>query len=407
MRILCLQQSSIFEKYGGIEYYLHDFLSLTSEILGKDSVLSLIPKRQTVSNFQETPYQFRAVPYPGSTFFKKLENRIPKALFSAALDSARDFKPDILLVGHVSLAPMAQALSLRLNIPFWTIAYGLEVWGAAGFVTDWAFRKSQKIISISHWTKNILVARDFPESSIEIVHPALQPRFQQVASKDFSLTSQQPLKLLTVSRLDPHEQYKGHDHVLEALSKIQKENPASLPSYTIQGCGADKERLERLVFYHGLQDSVRFLDKVASRDELENLYRESDLFVMPSRFGCWEGRWRGEGFGIVYVEAAAFGIPSLAYQCGGVTDIIESGVNGILVEPDNIKALTEAILTLHQNRAQLEALGRKARERAFQMFSQEAIRAQLSQALLSGQSISEVRPNANPIDVSDIMDSLS
>lgn len=407
MRILCLQQSSIFENYGGIEYYLHDFLTLTSQILGSESVLSLIPQRQPNFESASTTYQVRPVPYPGSSLLKKVENRIPTLLFTSAIESAQTFKPDIILVGHVSLAPLAQALSLRLKIPFWTIAYGLEVWGSAGFITDWAFRKSQKIISISHWTKNILVARGFPASSIEIVHPALQPVFHQKTPKPFSLEAEKPLKLLTVSRLDPHEQYKGHDHVLEAMSKIKKEKPDVLPNYTIQGRGLDKERLERLVFFHGLQDHVRFLDKLSTREELENLYRECDLFVMPSRFGCWNGRWRGEGFGIVYVEAAALGIPSVAYNCGGVTDIIESGMNGILVEPDNVKALADTFIQLHQDRVQLKTLGLKARETALRNFSQETIRTQIAQVLASGQSIPEVRPNANPVDVSDVLDSLS
>lgn len=406
MRILCLQQSSIFETYGGVEYYLHDFLSLATQILGSENVLTLVPERGNPLESIPAPYLIRKVSYPTSPLFRKLQNRIPSSLFSQALNSAQSFKPDILLVGHISLTPLALALSYRLKIPFWTIAYGLEVWGASNPLTEWSFRRSKKIISISQWTKSILVARGFSEKIIEIVHPALQPAFHQAIPKETSQHSQAPLKLLTVSRLDPHEQYKGHDHVLEALSLIKRDFPNEVPFYTIQGRGLDRERLERLVFYHGLGEHVRFLEHLSSREQLEELYKEADLFIMPSRFGCWEGRWRGEGFGIVYVEAAALGIPSVAYNCGGVTDIIENGVNGVLVEPDNVKALAKSILNLQRDRARLRELSLKARERALDCFSVECIQNQIATVLSSGQSISEIGPDTNPIDVSHIVDSL-
>jgi glycosyltransferase involved in cell wall biosynthesis len=191
------------------------------------------------------------------------------------------------------------------------------------------------------------------------------------------------------------------------MGMIRKCRPEALPHYTIQGKGDDRQRLEQLAFYLGLKDHVTFLDKLEKREDLETLYRNSDLFVMPSRFGCWDGRWRGEGFGIVYVEAAALGVPSLAYQCGGVTDIIESNLNGVLVQPDNIEGLSKALLDLHDQREKLASLGTKAKELALLKFSPDAIRKELEEVLSSSQSVTEVRPSPDSIDVTNILDPIS
>lgn len=407
MRILCLQQASIFENYGGIEYYLHDFLTLTCEIVGRAHVVSLVPQRSDSFNLSETKYEVVPVPFTKKGWWKKIENRLSPTFLSTALEKGRELRPDLILIGHVSLAPMGYALSKILKVPYWTMAYGLEVWGGLSLPDEWALRASQKVISISHWTKNILVARGLPATAIHIVHPCLQPEFESKLAKTYSNNPHVPLKLLTVSRLDPSERYKGHDHVLSAMKLIKESRPEAVPHYTIQGQGADRSRLEQMVFYCGLQEHVTFLDKLSRREDLEQLYRDCDVFIMPSRFGCWDGRWRGEGFGIVYVEAGALGVPSIAYDCGGVTDIIRSGSNGLLIKPNDIDELSQTLLHLHDHREQIETLGKKAREIALTQFSRDAIKKELETALRSSESISEVRPSSDSIDVSHIVDTVS
>ncbi|MBM4318320.1 MAG: glycosyltransferase family 4 protein, partial [Deltaproteobacteria bacterium] len=108
-----------------------------------------------------------------------------------------------------------------------------------------------------------------------------------------------------------------------------------------------------------------------------------DIFIMPSRFGYWNNSWKGEGFGIVYVEAALFGIPSIAYRCGGVTDIIEDQKNGILVEPDNVEELAEAIIGLGQDKQRIVELGESARKMALQQFTPEKIQLEMKNAFNS------------------------
>lgn len=407
MKYLCLQASSVFENYGGIEYYLHDTLTLLADAVGSGAVTTLVPDRGNQFKRTPTSYEVVTVPFSSTGILRKIENRFSRAFFQTALRLAKDKSIDCILVGHVSLAPLAFSLSKVLGIPYWTFAYGVDVWGGLSFPTDWAFRKSHKIISISKWTKDILITRGISADRISIIHPGLSPFYETAAPKVTPPRSTGPLKLLTVSRLDPQEQYKGHDHVISALGLIQKQSPEHLPFYTIQGTGKDRERLEQLVFLGGLSPHVRFLDRVESREDLADLYRQADVFIMPSRFGCWEGKWRGEGFGIVYVEAAALGVPSVAYECGGVMDIITDQVEGILVKPDDIEGLSNTLISLSQNRDLITQMGESARRKALEHFSRKSISQELQLAFGLGQSVLEMGPSANSIDVSQLMDPVS
>ena len=101
---------------------------------------------------------------------------------------------------------------------------------------------------------------------------------------------------------------------------------------------------------------------------------------MPSRFGFWEGGWRGEGFGIVYVEAAALEAPSLAYRCGGAVEIIQHNRTGWLIEPDNIAALSFKLHELALHRGEVLRAGRAARPHVIKNFGAANFAKQLGDA---------------------------
>lgn len=379
MRLLVLQSTSIFENYGGIEYYLDDLLELASEAYGDALHAAVVPSRTDSFKAVPRPYRITAVPFRRKSWRAKFENRCSWAFYRAALAQAAKDRPDFLICGHVSLGPLTALLSARTSIPYLSCVYGIESWGKLPFFDEWALRHSLGILSISHWTKQILMDRGIEEDRIAIVHPRLDTRLENRALSPIS--GQGPLRLLTVSRLDAGEKYKGHEDVLRALSLLRHSNPELEFRYTIQGDGTDRARLQQLVTEWGLGNSVRFAGRVADRLELENLYRQTDLFVMPSRFGRWDGKWKGEGFGIVYLEAAAFGVPSLAYDCGGVTDIIESERDGVLVPPDDIAALARKLQQLHDDRATLSRLGESAHRKANDKFTRRCVSAELRDAL--------------------------
>lgn len=377
-KILVLQATSLFEQYGGIEYYLDDLLTTAAELYGARHITSLIPQRKERLTALVRPYQTHFVRFSKYRGLRKLQNRFSLNYFFHGLKLIEQLEPSFILNSHVSLGPIAFALHKLKKIPYLTCIYGIEAWGNLWPQDEWCLKQSDGIISISRWTKDVLVRRGYLPGKIELVHPRL-PTAYEGATPASNL--QRVFTLLTVSRLDAREQYKGHDHVLLALDKIRRTENKLKIRYIIHGDGSGRRRLENLVRELGLQGIVEFRPAVENRDVLKDLYTQADVFIMPSRFGRWEGKWRGEGFGIVYLEAAACGLPSIAYGCGGATDVIEHEVNGLLVKPDNIDELAGAIVKMAKNREAVIKMGLKAREIVLSKFTESATRRELAKAV--------------------------
>lgn len=382
-RILLLQNSSLMESYGGIEYYLDDLATQLVKIYGSANVEAMIPRRTEAWSETEKPYRYVAVPYALRGIFGKLENRFPVNYFRRALETIRQFRPTLIICGHVALCPLAYVLKRFTRVPYVTIAYGIECWGNLWLQDEWTLRRSRGIISISHWTKKILADRGYAEHAIEVVHPQLPSCYEKLPPPRRPRPEGGPFTFLTVSRLDAKERYKGHDDVLSALKRIvdAPQSPQNEIRYIIHGDGTDRERLESVVKELGLDSMVEFRAGTLNRSQFDGSYRQADVYIMPSQFGHEGRRWYGEGFGIVYLEAAAFGVPSIAYRCGGVTDIVSHDVDGILVEPGNIDELANAMVALVKNRERVFELGKAAHHAIMTRFTSENTRQELIAAL--------------------------
>jgi phosphatidylinositol alpha-1,6-mannosyltransferase len=140
-------------------------------------------------------------------------------------------------------------------------------------------------------------------------------------------------RLLTVSRLS--EPRKNVDRVLRALAELKDRHAFR---YTVVGDGHDRARLERLATEVHLAERVRFTGFV-SREELLDIYAHSDLMVLASGISSDSH----EGFGIVYLEAAASGVPSLAARLAGAAEAIDEGKSGMYVEEPTTEALADAL----------------------------------------------------------------
>jgi phosphatidylinositol alpha-1,6-mannosyltransferase len=141
--------------------------------------------------------------------------------------------------------------------------------------------------------------------------------------------------LLTVGRLSASERYKGHEQVFAVLPALRARFPTIV--HVVAGSGDDRERLEsRARELAGDPEAVRFLGFVPEED-LPDLYRLADLYVMPSS---------QEGFGIVYLEAAACGLKVVGGAGGGSGDAVADERIGVLVDPSDGKALIEAVVRL-------------------------------------------------------------
>jgi phosphatidylinositol alpha-1,6-mannosyltransferase len=167
------------------------------------------------------------------------------------------------------------------------------------------------------------------------------------------------MTLLTLGRLSAQERYKGVDTVISALPAALRE--AGPLHYVVAGEGDDVPRLRALAEERGVAARVTFAGRV-KREELPALYRESDIYVMPSVAEQRPGGWAGEGFGIVYIEAAAFGLPVIAGSGGGAPETVRDRITGYVVDGRDVSAVARAIARLaadHELRLRFGAAGRQ------------------------------------------------
>ena len=163
---------------------------------------------------------------------------------------------------------------------------------------------------------------------------------------------------ITLGRLAAEERYKGVDEVLQVLPSLAKEIPNI--TYLVAGDGSDRARLEQKARQLGLEERVIFAGRISEEEKPEH-YRLADAYVMPSS---------GEGFGIVFLEALACGIPVIGSKIDGSRDALLDGRLGILVNPTDAAELRAAILqTLAQKGG-----GAKDRRSGVEYFSTDRFR---------------------------------
>ena len=187
--------------------------------------------------------------------------------------------------------------------------------------------------------------------------------------------------VVSISRLVPR---KGMDVLIAASARLADRHPGL--TLAIAGAGRDRDRLDRLIGRTGAP--ARLLDRVADAD-LPDLYGCADVFAMVCR-----QRWGGleqEGFGIVFLEAAAAGVPQLAGDSGGAAEAVEHGRTGLVVqEPSHLDAVIASLDTLLSDRVRLQRMGLESRLRAVAEFSYdhmaERLRGVIAEVIARGMN---------------------
>ncbi len=258
----------------------------------------------------------------------------------AALWAAWRFRPvDIVFCGHVYMAPLAALLARLLGARYWLQVHGAEIWRDRRSIVRRAIEAADQVTAVSRGTrKHLLGWVDLAPEQVRVLPNTVDERF---APGKASSALRERLKLgpgpilLAVGRLSAGERYKGHEHVFAALTDLRRRFPGLV--YAVAGEGDDRARLEaRAGELTGDAPPVRFLGYVPDED-LPDLYRLADLFVMPSS---------EEGFGIVYLEAAACGLRVIGGAGGGSGDAIPVGSVGTIVDPADHAGLIEAVTRL-------------------------------------------------------------
>ena len=253
---------------------------------------------------------------------------------------------DGVFTGHIHLAPFAALAAKRAGVPWILLLHGIEAWGPphwpatqgalATKLTLRAARSADQFVTVSDVTRQRYAQRVGlqPEAGIVVPNSVNASAYGAGPKRD-DLLGRYGLAnrtiLMTLARLDPGERYKGVDEVMEALPTLTERHPDI--AYLICGSGSDRERLETKAADLGVADRVVFAGYVPEEEKADH-YRLADAFVMPG--------W-GEGFGIVYLEALACGIPVVASSKDASHEAVRDGELGVVVDPHDPVSVVEGI----------------------------------------------------------------
>ncbi len=243
----------------------------------------------------------------------------------------------------------------NINLPFICLAHGNEV-----IIKNNrhqrrilnCFNNVNKIVSNSEFTKN-LVKKINPElKNIIVINPGVS-NFDEIIEEEVKLIDGKPT-LLTLARL---EKRKGHEHILKAIVKLKKKYHNI--RYIIAGEGKERSYLESLAGSLNISENVIFIGSI-NDGQKKFILKKTNLMIMPTLDESKKSSI--EGFGITYIEAALFGIPSIASNVGGTKEAVLHNETGIII--DNLDKLEIAIVDLIEDNIKMKKLGEKAKERA-------------------------------------------
>lgn len=348
----------IFPMPGGIQKYIHQLSKALGGIFGIENT-NVIPFFGKYKDSADYKMFLQVARLPA---LLKKSSHIPFLMYAI-----RKVKADIIIFNHISFSKYYWLLE-KWKTPYTVIVYGIEVWGELSRQELEFLKNARFIISISEFTKQVLVEKGIDAEKIRILYFGIDSmKFRPIPEVKTKTGINSENILLTVCRLDASQRRKGYDKIIELLPDLKKETPNI--EYRIVGDGTDRKRIERLAKDLGVIDKVSFIGSITDENLLIDQYNLCDVFIMPSDFYIGKDRITGEGFGFVYLEAAACGKPVIAGKGGGCPEAVKDGVTGFLVDPNNKKALYEAIIRLFKDETLAEEMGRAGRKRVEQEFS--------------------------------------
>jgi phosphatidylinositol alpha-1,6-mannosyltransferase len=278
----------------------------------------------------------------------------------------------------------AQAwLPPALRAPYLVAFYGIEVWRRLAGSRSRALRHATVRLATSSYTLAGAREANHDFGPVEVLPLCLEERPPEGQADGALLDRAGRDYALVVGRMAATERYKGHDQLLQALQRLPALPPrrqadgnvrprlqadgSVRPRLVIAGDGDDRPRLEALAASLGIADRVLFTGFV-SEATLAQLYARAAIFVMPSR---------GEGFGLVYLEAMRAALPCVAARASAAAEIIADGETGLLVDPLDPDAIAGALGRLLASPDLARAMGESGRQRLELLFTPRRFRERL------------------------------
>jgi glycosyltransferase involved in cell wall biosynthesis len=263
----------------------------------------------------------------------------------------------IVVAGHPNLAPVVRAMRLTSpGLRSIICTHGVEVWEPLTRMRRNALRRASLVLAPSKYTADHVCAiQGVAPEKIRVLPWALDPQFEALAPSAAKMAAPSGFPegrvVLTVGRWRTDERYKGMDTLITALPRLLTRWPEL--QLAAVGEGDDRQWLEDLAKENGVRRHVHFVSGL-SYSELAACYAHSEIFALPSK---------GEGFGLVYLEAMACGKPVIGGAHGGAPEVIEDGKTGYLVPHGDAVQLATAIETLLANPEVAQEMGRRGKQR--------------------------------------------
>lgn len=269
------------------------------------------------------------------------------------------WRPGLVFVDHLHLAVVPYLFRPLLPHGYVLFCHGTEFDGQLSRLRQAAYRGAALRLSNSRFTAARLECL-FPGAAVEPCELGLDELALPFEADDplpplpdahGDLRLMGDRAALIVGRVLASERYKGHDQLIDALPQVLRRVPAA--QLVVAGDGDDLERLKARAREAGVGRAVLFAG-FAAPDLLAGLFARCRVFTMPSR---------GEGFGLVYLEAMRFGKPCLASCADAGGEVVADGETGLLVDPLDLGQIAEAVVRLLSDDALTARLGRAARQR--------------------------------------------
>jgi phosphatidyl-myo-inositol dimannoside synthase len=299
-----------------------------------------------------------------------------KVKFALSAISVARKQACIAIAAHPHLAvPISLMKMVRPNLRSVVMSHGVDVWKPLPYLRRSALLHADLALAPSSDTARMLAeVQGVPDHKIRKLAWPISPEFLWMAERasELSMPKEFPRGrvILTVGRETAAERYKGTDELIRAVGQLR----ATIPDIrlVVAGEGDDLPRLRQLANNLGVSDSVNFLGGIR-REQLAACYARCHVFALPST---------GEGFGLVYLEAMAFAKPVLGVACGGVSDVVQDGVNGLLIPPHNLRRLVHGLETLLNDSSLRQELGFHGAEIVRRKYRFESFESELESILI-------------------------